>query len=92
MLWNALQEELQPRKPLSAENTSKSIRTRNGDQNKQSAQLVTDFGTWGFGKDDFSAGSQQMPRPSEGTNSRVFGEAKALESNTTSEPAGWAVF
>ncbi|KAK7283847.1 hypothetical protein RIF29_13595 [Crotalaria pallida] len=80
--WEAFPDEHQPQKPLSAEDAFKW--TRNGDQNMQSAQPVTDFGTWGLGKDDFSAaraGNPQMPRPSEG-----------IKSKSTSDPAGWAVF
>ncbi|KAK7283850.1 hypothetical protein RIF29_13598 [Crotalaria pallida] len=82
MSWEAFPDEHQPQKPLSAEDAFKW--TRNGDQNMQSAQPVTDFGTWGLGKDDFSAaraGNPQMPRPSEG-----------IKSKSTSDPAGWAVF
>ncbi|XP_027340336.1 AP2-associated protein kinase 1 isoform X2 [Abrus precatorius] len=93
--WQAFPEEPQPQKSLSAENTSKSVRSRNGQQNKQPAQLATDFDTWGFGTDSFSAvraGSPQMPRPSEGAKSQVFGEAKAFESKSSSQPAGWAGF
>ncbi|XP_019453600.1 PREDICTED: probable serine/threonine-protein kinase DDB_G0276461 isoform X2 [Lupinus angustifolius] len=77
--WKAFPEEPQSQNPI-----------RNGEHSMQPAQLVPDFGTWGFGKDDLGAahaGSPQMPRPGEGINSRVFSESKK-----TSEPAGWAVF
>lgn len=93
--WQAFPEEPQPLKSLSADNTSKSVRTRNGQPNKQPAQVATDFDTWGFGSDNFSAvraGSPQMLRPGEGSNSQVFSEAKALENKSTSQPAGWAGF
>ncbi|XP_061351166.1 actin-regulating kinase 1 [Gastrolobium bilobum] len=93
--WQAFPEEPEPQKSLSADSTSKSVRTRNGLQNKHPSQLVTDFDTWGFGADNNSAGrasSPQMPRLNEGSNSQGFGEANAFESKSTSQPAGWAGF
>ncbi|CAL0310294.1 unnamed protein product [Lupinus luteus] len=93
--WQAFPEEPKPLKSLSADNTSKSVRTRNSQQNKQADQLATDFDTWGFGTDNFSAvraGSPQMSKPSEGSNSQGFGDGKALENKTTSQPGGWAGF
>ncbi|TKY49536.1 tyrosine kinase [Spatholobus suberectus] len=94
--WQAFPEEPQPQKSLSAENTSKSVRTKNGHQNKQPVPLATtNFDSWGFGTDSFSAvpaGSSQIQRPSEGTKAKTFGEAKIFESKSTSQPAGWAGF
>ncbi|KAE9584916.1 hypothetical protein Lalb_Chr25g0283491 [Lupinus albus] len=94
-LWKAFPDEPQKLNSLSADNTSKSVRTRNGQHNKQAAQLATDFDTWGFGTDNFTAvdaGSPQMLRPSEGSNLEGFSEAKAFENKSTSQPAGWAGF
>ncbi|KAK7271610.1 hypothetical protein RJT34_27650 [Clitoria ternatea] len=94
-LWQAFPEEPQPQKSHSAESTSKSVRSRNGQENKHPAQLATNFDTWGFGTDSFSAvsaGSSQMLRPGEGSKSPGLGEAKAFESKSTSQPAGWAGF
>ncbi|KAK7243525.1 hypothetical protein RIF29_38324 [Crotalaria pallida] len=94
--WQAFPEEPQPLKSLSADNASKSVRTRNnGQQNKQAAQLASDFDTWGFGTDNFSAvraGSPQVSKPSEGSNSQGFSETKAFDSKSTTQPAGWAGF
>lgn len=90
--WQAFPEEPQQQRSLSAENTSKSVRVKNGQQNKQPVALATDFDSWGFGTDSFSAvpaGSPQMQRPSSaGTKSQAFGEAN----KSTSQPAGWAGF
>ncbi|KAF7835969.1 putative serine/threonine-protein kinase [Senna tora] len=85
--WQAFPEEPQPQKPFSAENRTKSA-----------AQAPTNFDSWGFGTDSFSAVSagnpQMMPRrtSAEGSNSQVFGNAKSFESKSTSQPAGWAGF
>ncbi|KAG4382043.1 hypothetical protein AAZX31_15G252100 [Glycine max] len=90
--WHAFPEEPQQQKSFSAENTSKSVRVKNGQQNKQPVALATDFDSWGFGSDSFSAvpaGSPHMQRPSSaGTKSQAFGEAN----KSTSQPAGWAGF
>lgn len=87
--WQAFSEEPEPMKSLSADNASRSVRSRNGQQNKQPTKPASDFGSWGFGTDTFSAvgaGSPQMPRPSEGSRPQAF------ESKPTSQPAGWAGF
>ncbi|WVY99692.1 hypothetical protein V8G54_025762 [Vigna mungo] len=94
--WQAFPEEPQQQKSLSAGNTTKSVRTNNGRQNKQPVQLATNFDSWGFGTDSFSAvptGSSQMQRSSSaGGKSQGFDEAKTFESKPTSQPAGWAGF
>ncbi|CAJ1958381.1 unnamed protein product [Sphenostylis stenocarpa] len=94
--WQAFAGEPQQQKAHLAENTGKSVRTNNGLQNKQSVPLATNFDSWGFGTDSFSAvpaGSSQMQRPSSaGGKSQGFGEAKAFESKPTTQPAGWAGF
>lgn len=75
---------------------NKSVRTRNGQQNKPATQLNSGFDSWGFGSDSFTAvpaGSSQMSRASgEGNNSQHAGEAKIMESKPSSQPAGWAGF
>ncbi|XP_061996807.1 uncharacterized protein LOC133714660 isoform X1 [Rosa rugosa] len=83
--------------PSSTDNTVKSVRTRNGHQNKQATtQVNTGFDSWGFGTESFSAaptGSTQISRPmGEGNISQRFGDTKAMESKPASQPAGWAGF
>ncbi|CAI8596215.1 unnamed protein product [Vicia faba] len=96
--WLAFPEKTEPSmKSLSADNASKSIRSREGQQIKQVTQPASDFDSWGFGTDTFSAaragsGSPQMPRPGEGSKAHSFGEAKGFESKSNSQPAGWAGF
>lgn len=94
--WQAFAEEPKPQKPLSKENPSKSVRTRNGQQTKQAAQVNTGFDSWGFGTESFSAApsnSPQISKPiSDGNNAQRFGEAKITETKPTSQPAGWAGF
>ncbi|XP_004513168.1 uncharacterized protein [Cicer arietinum] len=93
--WQAFPEDAEGVKSLSADNAFKSVRSRNGQQNMQATQPASDFDSWGFGTDTFSAvhaGSPQMPRPGEGSKAHVFGEAKAFESKSNTQPAGWAGF
>lgn len=96
--WLAFPEKTEaPMKSLSADNASKSVRSRDGQQKKPVTQPASDFDSWGFGTDTFSAaragsGSPQMPRPGEGSKAHVFGEAKGFESKSNSQPAGWAGF
>ncbi|KAI4333184.1 hypothetical protein L6164_018022 [Bauhinia variegata] len=90
--WQAFPEEPHPQKPLSADSTTKSVRTRNGQQ-KKPAPLNNNFDTWGFETDSFTAVSSGSPQmPTEGSNSQPFAETKTSESNSTSQPAGWAGF
>ncbi|XP_062174595.1 uncharacterized protein LOC133879843 [Alnus glutinosa] len=94
--WNAFAEEPKSQQTLSKDNPTKSVRTRNGHQNKQAAPVNSGFDTWGFGTESFSAApitSPQIPRPvSDGYNSQRIGEAKITESKPASQPAGWAGF
>ncbi|XP_028799681.1 probable serine/threonine-protein kinase DDB_G0280111 isoform X2 [Neltuma alba] len=90
--WQAFPEEPLPRRPVSVDNTSKSV-GRGGQQNNQPAQPATQFNSWAFGTENFSAihtGSPQMPRhTTDGSNS----EAKSTyERESASQPAGWAGF
>ncbi|KAH0981534.1 hypothetical protein GBA52_008711 [Prunus armeniaca] len=94
--WQPFVEEPKSQQPSSTDNTMKSVRTRNGHQNKQSTKVNTGFDSWGFGAESFTAvptGSTQISRPmGEGNNSQHFGEAKVMESKPASQPAGWAGF
>ncbi|XP_020965265.1 probable serine/threonine-protein kinase DDB_G0280111 [Arachis ipaensis] len=93
--WQAFPEEPRQQTSFSADNTSKSVRTRNTQQKPQPAPVAANFDSWGFGSDNFSAvraSTPQMPRPGEGSNSQAFGEAKAFEKKSTTPPAGWAGF
>ncbi|KAJ7982158.1 Serine/Threonine kinase family protein [Quillaja saponaria] len=106
-LWQAFPEESKPQQSLSADTASKSVRTRNGRQSKQASPLTSDFDTWGFGTDSFTAvhaGNPQTQKPmssgnnsqglpmSSGNSSQGFGETKTLERKSASQPAGWAGF
>ncbi|KAL5549697.1 hypothetical protein UlMin_004928 [Ulmus minor] len=94
--WQAFADEMKPQQPPASGNVIKSVRTRNGPQNKQATQANTGFESWGFGTESFSAvsvGSSQISRPlSEGNNSQRIGEAKVMENKSASQPAGWAGF
>ncbi|XP_024021033.1 AP2-associated protein kinase 1 isoform X2 [Morus notabilis] len=95
-MWQAFPEEPKPQQPPPSSNTVKSVRTRNGPQNKQATQVNSGFDSWGFGTESFTAiptGSSQMSRSlAEGNNSQHTGEAKIMESKPASQPAGWAGF
>ncbi|XP_031400793.1 AP2-associated protein kinase 1 isoform X1 [Punica granatum] len=97
--WQAFEEDPKPQQPLSRDGASRCVRTRNGHQTKQGApQVASDFDTWGFGAESFTAtpaaaASPQISRPIDGGNlSRRFGESKITESKSDSQPAGWAGF
>lgn len=73
-----------------------SVRTRGAHQKKHSAELSSDFDSWGFGTEGFTAvpaSSTQLSRPiSEGNNSQPLGGLKIAESQPATQPAGWAGF
>ncbi|CAH1416033.1 unnamed protein product [Lactuca virosa] len=94
--WQAFPEE-------NPTNNSKSVRTRNGHQNKQAAEGGTTTTSWGFGAESFTAvpatassHSQVNTTPNIPiitTNSGRYGEEfKNKESKSASRPAGWAGF
>ncbi|CAI9279468.1 unnamed protein product [Lactuca saligna] len=94
--WQAFPEE-------NPTNNSKSVRTRNGHQNKQAAEGGTTTTSWGFGAESFTAvpaaassQSQVNTTPNISTpNSGRSGygeEFKNKESKSASRPAGWAGF
>lgn len=93
--WNAFTEDAKPQK-MSTDSTPKSVRTRNGHQNKQATPAVSEAGSWGFGTDNFTAvptASSQMPVSSkELKTSQRYGELKNVKSESVSQPAGWAGF
>nr|XP_043623704.1 AP2-associated protein kinase 1 isoform X2 [Erigeron canadensis] len=89
--WQAFSED--PAAPTLTANNSKSVRTRNGHQNKQPAEVAP---SWGFGAESFTAVptvSSQVNTPITSLNSsQRFGESKNKESKPASQPAGWAGF
>lgn len=93
--WQAFAENPKP-EALPTYNTSKSVRTRNGQQNKQAAELTSSANSWGFGTDSFkvvpAAGSKVNVPVGELNNSQRFRESKSTESKSDSQPAGWAGF
>lgn len=90
--WQAFSDETK-RQPLSKNNSSKSVRTRNGQPNKPATEE-----TWGFGTESFTAtpgGSSSFSSPTVGgnnNNAQLFGESKKIESKSATQPAGWAGF
>jgi AP2-associated kinase len=54
--WQAFADDNKSRqKPVSKGNSPQSVRTRNAHQNKQAAELTSDFDSWGFGLENFTA-------------------------------------
>ncbi|XP_062077495.1 uncharacterized protein LOC133782266 isoform X2 [Humulus lupulus] len=92
-MWQPFAEETKSQQPQAI---SKSVRTRNGQQNMSPAQVNSGFESWGFGTDNFTAaptGSSQMSRPfGEGNKTQRIDEAKIMEGKAASQPAGWAGF
>ncbi|CAI9103203.1 OLC1v1001649C1 [Oldenlandia corymbosa var. corymbosa] len=93
--WQAFADDPTPQAPVNI--NPRSVRTRNGLQNKQAAEVNSGANTWGFETENFRAvPSTGPPRtnasPSETNHSQRFGEVKNLESNQASQPAGWAGF
>lgn len=87
--WQAFAEDPKP-----TSNTSKSVRTRNGQPNKQVGERTSG---WGFETDSFKVGpasaSSKINVPmGELNNSQRFGESKSKDSKLESQPAGWAGF
>lgn len=74
--------------PEAAPNNSKSVRTRNGHQNKQGGN-----NNWSFGAESFTAvPAAAATSPQVNVPSERFGESKNKESKSASQPAGWAGF
>ncbi|CAK9148822.1 unnamed protein product [Ilex paraguariensis] len=94
-LWQAFAEDPKPQTTL-MNNTSKSVRTRNGHQHKQAAEVTSGASSWGFGTDNFMAvpvANSEINIPfTELNNSQRFVEPKSVEKKSTSQPAGWAGF
>ncbi|KAH6789691.1 Protein kinase superfamily protein [Perilla frutescens var. frutescens] len=88
--WQAFAEDPKPQ-ATATYNSSKSVRTRNGQQNKQGGELTSGANSWGFGTDSFKV----VPAASSKVNVPV-GELnnapKSTESKSGSQPAGWAGF
>eukprot|EP00261_Vitis_vinifera_P026253 XP_010659600.1 PREDICTED: probable serine/threonine-protein kinase DDB_G0276461 isoform X2 [Vitis vinifera] len=94
--WQAFPDELKQHQPLSRDNTSKSVRTRNGHHNKPATEATSGPETWGFGTESFTAtpaASSSFSRPTVGgNNAQLFGDSKRIESKPATQPAGWAGF
>lgn len=93
--WQAFPEDSTT--PTLTTNSSKSVRTRNGHQNKQAAEAASGANTnWGFEADSFTAVptvSSQVKAPVTNLNhSQRFGDSKPKESKSATQPAGWAGF
>ncbi|PIA48577.1 hypothetical protein AQUCO_01400872v1 [Aquilegia coerulea] len=68
---------------------SKSVRTTNGRQNKNTSATSTGLDSWGFGTDNFTA----VPATSNiGRSLQHMSDSKTIESKRASQPAGWAGF
>lgn len=93
--WQAFAEDPKPQATATYQ-SSKSVRTRNGQQNKQGGEVTSGAHSWGFGTDSFKvvpAASSKINVPiSELNNAQRFGESKSTESKSGSQPAGWAGF
>lgn len=79
---------------MSMNDTPKSVRTRNGNQNKPATPSHSGTDKWGFGTDNFTAvpTSSHISRPGNEFSSQHFGEPKNIENKSASQPAGWAGF
>ncbi|KAL5760560.1 hypothetical protein ACOSQ2_019398 [Xanthoceras sorbifolium] len=90
--WQAFPEEPKPQR----QSTVQSVRARNGHLNKQAAQSISSFDTWGFGTENFAAvpssSSQRSKNVAEGSNSQGVGQSKVTENQSSVQPAGWAGF
>lgn len=93
--WQAFPED--PAAATLTGNNSKSVRTRNGHQNKQPVEPASGSNaSWGFEAESFTAvptGSSQANVPITNKNpSQRVREVKNKESKSASQPAGWAGF
>ncbi|PSS11978.1 Serine/threonine-protein kinase [Actinidia chinensis var. chinensis] len=93
--WQAFPDVPKPQ-TTSVNNAPKSVRTRNGHQNKPATQGLSGSDAWGFGTEGFTAVPTATSRVSrsgnELNNSQRFGEPKNMENKPASQPAGWAGF
>ncbi|KAH6778376.1 Protein kinase superfamily protein [Perilla frutescens var. frutescens] len=91
--WQAFAEDPKPQ-ATATYNSSKSVRTRNGQQNNN--EQGGEVNSWGFGTDSFkvvSGNSSKINVPiGELNNAQRFVESKSTESKSGSQPAGWAGF
>lgn len=91
--WQAFADDNKSRqKPVSKGNSPQSVRTRNAHQNKQAAELTSNIDSWGFGSESFTAVPAASSQIS-GSNTEVHsGGSKIMESQPSTQPAGWAGF
>lgn len=79
----------------STDGTPKSVRTKNGPQNKQAEEVSSGAKSWGFGTEGFTAvpaaSSSIFGTSKELNSSKRFGDSK-VGSKSTTQPAGWAGF
>ncbi|KAJ8899175.1 hypothetical protein K2173_012351 [Erythroxylum novogranatense] len=94
--WQAFSDDPEP---FSDGRIPRSVRSKNVNQKKHGAPLTSDFDSWGFETERFSAApaaSGRRPRPtinSEGMDSSQYsGGPKAVENQPATQPAGWAGF
>ncbi|KAA8520291.1 hypothetical protein F0562_014546 [Nyssa sinensis] len=91
--WQAFAEDPKPQ-TTSMNNNTKSVRTRNGHQNKPAAEVTSSTDAWGFETESFTAvpsATSRISRPIS-NNYQRFGESKNIESKSAAQPAGWAGF
>ncbi|CAK7331813.1 unnamed protein product [Dovyalis caffra] len=92
--WQAFADDTksQQQQHLSKGNSPHSVRTRNAHRNKQATESTSDFDSWGFGSESFTAvpaASPQIP----GSNTEVrLGGSTITEKQPATQPAGWAGF
>ncbi|KAF2319349.1 hypothetical protein GH714_014956 [Hevea brasiliensis] len=94
--WQAFAKDPKShQQPLSKANSPQSVRTRNANQKIQVSQASSEFESWGFGADSFTASvaaSTQISGPSnEGNSSQHFGGEKTVGSRPATQPAGGLV-
>lgn len=93
--WQAFTDDSRPQ-TLPPNNTSKSVRTRNGQQTKKPIEPSSSTNAWGFGSENFKANpsdSSKINVPMGGlSKSQRFGESKSMENKLDPQPAGWSGF
>ncbi|XP_060217040.1 uncharacterized protein LOC132644462 isoform X2 [Lycium barbarum] len=90
--WQAFADDDPKQQATPVNASSKSVRTRNSHQNRQTSETNTSA----FGTDSFRAvpasSSQIKATFDESKKSQRFGEPKNIDSKSASQPAGWAGF
>ncbi|KAL2491480.1 Protein kinase superfamily protein [Abeliophyllum distichum] len=89
--WKAFTDDPKPRTTLT-NSAPKSVRTRNGNQNRQGVELNSRANTWGFGTDNFKAAPAASPQVNLCVGELNNSDSKNGESKLAPQPAGWAGF